>query len=51
MHKRKEVYNMICTTPKELLAEIKKYMDLHNIPVDIQLLQLQVLLETVLLFL
>ena len=31
MHKRKEVYNMICTTPKELLAEIKKYMDLHDI--------------------
>ena len=22
---------MICTTPKELLAEIKKYMDINNI--------------------
>ena len=24
---------MICTTPKELLAEIKKYMDLHDIQI------------------
>lgn len=23
---------MICTTPKEILAEIKKYMDLNDIP-------------------
>ena len=24
---------MICSTPKELLAEIKKYMDLHDIQI------------------
>ena len=24
---------MICLTPKELLAEIKKYMDLHDIQI------------------
>lgn len=24
---------MICTSPKELLAEIKKYMDLHDIQI------------------
>lgn len=24
---------MICNTPKELLAEIKKYMDLHDIQI------------------
>lgn len=24
---------MICNTPKELLAEIKKYMDINDIPV------------------
>ena len=24
---------MVCTTPKELLAEIKKYMDLHDIQI------------------
>ena len=24
---------MVCSTPKELLAEIKKYMDLHDIQI------------------
>lgn len=24
---------MICSTPKEILAEIKKYMDLHDIQI------------------
>ena len=26
-------HDMICSTPKELLAEIKKYMDLHDIQI------------------